>query len=196
MVSKNMETKMDTPSLLIVTNGPIENGPSRLRAYQYHHLWREAGFDVNIIDYESHSRQALDSKSVSLRIKNTDVVFLQRILDWDVLKPAVLFNKPLIFDYDDALFYVRSSQMLASQHPRSIRNFLLPYYRRIVRGHEFYSSQRRILNKALTAVAAVIVGNEYLASYTRQFNDNVYVIPTAVDVSAKPVKTIQNTLRL
>src|SRR5215831_30648 len=99
-----------TPSLLCVTNGPIENAPARLRAYQYQHLWREAGFDIDIVDYGPYRSRTLDSKSVSDRIKNADILFVQRNLDRDVLKPAAFFNKPLIFDYDDALFYVRSPQ--------------------------------------------------------------------------------------
>jgi len=177
------------PLLLFVTDGPIENGPARLRAYQFERLWKTAGFDVEIINNGAGAHQSTGARILSDRIQRSAVVFIQRNLSNDVLKPMSLFNKPYIFDYDDALFYVRSKQILGSYEDPSVRDFLLRRYRRIVRGHEFYSGKRWMLNKAIKSASAVIAGNEFLAEYTRKHNENVYIIPTAVDVSAAPVKT-------
>jgi len=177
----------EMPSLLIVTDGPIENAPARLRAYQYSESWRCAGFNVEILDCGPYTRVA-DSNVVSSRMQQADLVFIQRNLDEDVHGAAKQFNKPVIFDYDDALFYVRSSQILASREQASIREVALRWYRRIFRGHPLYSGKRRQLNKAITSAAAVVTGNEYLASYTRKFNQNVFVVPTVVNVSGVPVK--------
>jgi glycosyltransferase involved in cell wall biosynthesis len=175
------------PSLLMVTDGPIENAPARLRAYQYGDLWRRAGFNVEILDCGPYTRR-VDSDFVSDRIREADLVFIQRNMDDDVLDAAKQFNKPVVFDFDDAIFYVRSSQILASRQQASVREISLRWYRRIFRGHPLYSGKKRQLNKALSMAAAVVAGNEYLAGYARKFNNNVFVVPTSVDVSAAPAK--------
>jgi glycosyltransferase involved in cell wall biosynthesis len=175
------------PALLLITDGPIENAPARLRAYQYDRRWRQAGFAVDILDYGPYTSKP-ELTAVAERIRAADVVFIQRNLDGDVLRLTQEFSKPVIFDFDDALFYVRSSQILAAYHQRSVKDTLTRYYRRVFRGHELYSGKRRPLNRAIASARAVIAGNEYLASYSRKFNRNVTIVPTAVDVSAAPVK--------
>ncbi len=53
----------------------------------------------------------------------------------------------------------------------------------------FLSRGRRLKYPSTVRMARkVIVGNEFLADYARRYNDNVYVVPTCLDVEAYEVK--------
>ena len=99
--------------------------------------------------------------------KQFDVVYVYREIA--VLGPAWLesylayLKLPVVFDFDDAIFlrYISTSNGYFS---------LL----------KFPSSKTRALCRLS---AHVMVGNEYLASYARQFNQNVSVIPTTIDLT-------------
>jgi len=65
-------------------------------------------------------------------------------------------NSKVVFDIDDAIW-----------HPPSFD----------VNQRQFWWDERRV-EKIMRAVNGVVVGNEYLARYARQFNDRVLIIPT------------------
>ena len=109
----------------------------------------------------------------ALGIRNCDAVFMQRLIvphvfplpEMAVCRAAKLLGKRVIFDFDDAIF-------ATSPHRRPT----LP---------EKFTDLRRVA-RVISASSAVIAGNAYLASYAGAYSDNVFVIPTAIDVSRYP----------
>ncbi len=73
---------------------------------------------------------------------------------------AAWSGKPVVYDYDDAIFHMYDS------HPKAAVRRLLG----------------RKLETALSRAAAVVCGNRYLQSYAERFCPNTVVIPTVVDV--------------
>ena len=101
-------------------------------------------------------------KAIFLTINKYDLVFIHReashigppIFEWLITK---VFKKKLIYDFDDAIWRLNYSQ----------KNPIVKYFK-------YPQKVERICKWA----DAIIVGNEYLAKYAKQFNDNVTVIPT------------------
>lgn len=75
---------------------------------------------------------------------------------------AFIHRKPVIFDYDDAIFHMYDEA----------RN---PVVRTILGGK---------LEALICKSAAVCCGNEYLRDYAARFNDRLLLLPTVVDVEA------------
>lgn len=73
-------------------------------------------------------------------------------------------KKPLIYDFDDAVWLARQGGSLPVR--------LL--------------HRERAVQEVLRCAAAVIAGNDYLADYARRFNRNVTVIPTCVECARYP----------
>ncbi len=81
-----------------------------------------------------------------------------------------LRNIPYIIDFDDAIFHSYDI------HPNETIRFLL----------------KNKMGKILSMAQCVIAGNEYLADYARNFNDDVVVIPTVVDINTYKVAVHNN----
>jgi len=105
------------------------------------------------------------------------VVFIQRLAlphvypfpELLICLVARLFNKRVVFDFDDAIF---------TTYPHRKKTLV----------EKFTDSNRvaRIVSKC----DAVIAGNQYLAHYARTYNHNVWIIPTTIDTVKYPVKVI------
>ena len=98
------------------------------------------------------------------RIKDFDVVWIQKGIFPGLFagyERQIAARRPVVFDFDDAIWL-----------PRQGGN---PILRRIHRE----GTVREILRRA----TAVIVGNEFLADYARQFTGNVTVVPSAVELA-------------
>ena len=98
------------------------------------------------------------------QINKYDLIFIHReacpfgppIFEWLAYK----FKKPIIFDFDDAIF-------LENFNPANrFCNFL-----------KFPSKTKEIIKIS----SKIIVTNKFLEEYAREFNPNVYVIPTPID---------------
>jgi glycosyltransferase involved in cell wall biosynthesis len=81
-----------------------------------------------------------------------DVTWLERILIPEHISWEPWLGRPLVFDFDDAIWMGEGKNGIAE---------------RVIRRSE-----------------SVIAGNDYLAEFAQQFNTNVHVIPTAVDVNS------------
>jgi glycosyltransferase involved in cell wall biosynthesis len=105
-------------------------------------------------------------RSMLLRhVKNFDIVFVHReaapfgppVFEWII---ARVFRKPLIYDFDDAIWTTdQSNESLLSQVAR----------------------WRRKVRYICTIAARVSCGNSYLCEYARQYNSNVVFMPTTID---------------
>ena len=162
-----------------------ELGPSsRYRVYQLVPLLRERGIDCEIspaIDEHSYRRMYLDRAGRGSRLATfVDVwrkrrVDLERVGDFDavfvqkgvfpglssVFEKKIAAHKPLVFDFDDAIWLPRQggSPLLRILH------------------------RERTVQDIMRRAAIVIAGNEFLADYAQRFNSNVTVVPSAVDTA-------------
>lgn len=102
----------------------------------------------------------------AVRLGGYDAVLVHRAAS--LAGPAFLerlaaLRRPLIFDFDDAIYRLHSS--VANR----------------------WTSRLKFPGKTATLCRIsrrVVVGNEYLGDYARQFNRNVTVIPTSIDTDA------------
>lgn len=97
------------------------------------------------------------------RVKQYDLVFVQRegyMLGTAFFERAMAAKVPMIFDFDDSIWI-----QVVSEANKKL-SFL-----------KDASKTAKIIEKA----ALVFAGNEYLASYARQYNKNVVIVPTTID---------------
>lgn len=166
--------------LALTKYGPMA-ASTRQRFIQYESALGAAGIEVTyapLLD-DAHVRRVAEGKRASpvavalayaRRLK--DLVFAR---DFDALwihcelfpylpsgfeRLAFISRKPIIFDYDDAIFHMYDSS----------RNAVV----------------RRLLGTKLAPLlrggAAICAGNDYLRDYAARFNDKVMILPTVVDV--------------
>ncbi len=94
-----------------------------------------------------------------------DVVFIFReasplgppIFEWIIAK---LWKKPIVYDFDDAIWLPNYSEANAKFHR------IKAYWK---------------VPKIIKWATYISAGNEYLANYAKQYNPNVMVIPTTID---------------
>ncbi len=116
-----------------------------------------------------------------------DGVVLHRVLfDKPRLARLLALRKPIVFDYDDAIYAVPSS--VYSGEAGTAREWLRRCLRLLLRGRADYSSRARDLTRALRSSTAVSAGNDVLAEFARYHCRDVAVVPTAVDVANFPLK--------
>jgi glycosyltransferase involved in cell wall biosynthesis len=173
------------PSIMKVLFLPqtAEHGPSsRYRVYQFLPLLHQRGVECEIspgIDsalYDAIYLHRTASKSAALqaiwqrrrtdlhRINDFDAVFIQKGFFpglYSGLELKMARRRPVIFDFDDAIWL-----------PRQGGNPLLRQLHR-----------EREVQKIMQASAAVLAGNEFLAEYASQFNRNVAIVPSSLDLT-------------
>lgn len=169
--------------VLALVTLPTLGAGNRLRIEQYAPLLRERGIDLQVSSFFDDAAYGVlyrpghtGAKALSVlrglarrlrdawRARTYDLVIVYR--ESAPLGPPIfermLVRKriPYIFDFDDAIF-------LGPIHPVNRRWAWLRHPSRAV--------------ETAKLAAAVIAGNEYLASWARQHNHDVTVIPTPVD---------------
>ena len=179
--------------VLFLPNTP-SNGPSaRYRVYQFiSHLehnnikaachsaltpfiyskFSPAGGWLDKIIYFTLS--ALSRILALLRLPFYDVIFIQKLVlphvypfpEVFLCKLGKWLGKRVIFDFDDAVYTVSA-----------VRKKTLM---------EGFSYRKRV-QKIIGLCDSVVVGNDYLAYYARDYNKNVHVIPTSIDMTKYPV---------
>jgi hypothetical protein len=98
------------------------------------------------------------------RAKAADIVFIQKKLFHPIFLPVLKAANPnIVFDFDDAAF----AREPYNPKPRGMSPGSSSSVGRI----------KAVLKKA----RAVVAGNSFLASYAREYNENVYELPTPVD---------------
>jgi glycosyltransferase involved in cell wall biosynthesis len=97
-------------------------------------------------------------------------------------------RKPVVFDLDDAVHYIRQSQYPGALNPKRVTDWLVVAYRTIARGNRFYSSRKRLLDQMLAHASVVIAGNRWLFEELSLTETRGMVVPTAVWVNGTPRK--------
>lgn len=171
--------------MLVLSPIPEEGAGCRFRIAQYIPYLRDAGFDVTISSFYTpeffrlvykpgnYVRKALSFLRLAARrfrelngLDAYDLVFLYREaipLGPPFIERAIARRgKPIVLDFDDAIFMSN-----VSEANRAIG---------------FLKNPGRVAEVTRLSTR-VVVGNEFLASYARRHNDQVTVIPTAVDTN-------------
>lgn len=179
--------------ILFLTVHSVEVASTRYRVFQYLPYFKKEGVESTIKSffisskpinmYQTSSdtlywrlkagiRGFLNELTIWLCGNKYDVIIIHRdLMLWgppfiDRLKWLRKLGKPIMIDYDDALWVARNSHK---------ENPLSQYIKRIVLGP--YKDFETLLHIA----THVIAGNNYLADYAKKFNLNVSIIPTTVD---------------
>ena len=113
-----------------------------------------------------YPRKIGDKLGLMSKCRQFDVTFLQKKLPLplDVILLRS-FSRKLVFDFDDAIYYRHDAQEVLESATRYQKfNFLVK------------------------RVDLVIAGNRVLSDYSRQFNENTVIVPSAVETRNIPVK--------
>ena len=133
--------------------------------YAHGHFWKKVLLNLNFI-----SHRFKDLK----KAKDFDVVFVQRealFLGLSFFERKFAGKSKLVFDFDDAIWLPNVSQ--------SNRKFV-------------WLKNPSKVKSILKYSHAVIAGNNYLADFAKQFNENVTVIPTTIDTDKYSLQEKEN----
>ena len=169
--------------LAIIPNIYDTSPGQRFRLEQWENILREKGVEITYSPFETedlrrvlyHNGNTLAKIQAVLKnmnrrrrevksLENFDLVYVFR--ETAILGPALFERKiadsgvPYIFDFDDAVFVAYKSPA----------NGYLSYLK--------FPGKTRTICRLATHVMA---GNEYLADYAREVNQNVTIIPTTID---------------
>lgn len=109
-----------------------------------------------------------------------DVVFVHRGIS--IVGPALLerllklFDAKMIFDFDDSIFLADTSD-----------------------ANKFFGWAKFVgkIPDICRLSTSITVGNSYLAEYARRFNDNVFIVPTSIDINCyQPVENEKTSERI
>ena len=174
--------------LLCITPYPIDSGTERYRVYQFLPYLERAGYATRVRPFTTRWLfRALQTRGqLGRKLLHTAFCAARRFLDLAVLRDydlvmvnreafpfftpwverMVFWRQPrVVFNFDDAI-YVGHQDTSEMPHP------LL---------HRFKHSAR--VSEVVRHSAHVIAGSETLAQYARQYNPNVTMMPTVVDLN-------------
>lgn len=174
------------PSVLFIVPYPLKRAPSqRFRVEIYEPFLQEAGIRYTIAPFMDNTTRnilyekgSIMAKAVGIlkcflkrfsllpAAKRYDYIFIHReatplgppFIEWIL---ASILRKKIIYDFDDAIFIPNTSKE-----------------NKIAAGMKCFWKVRHIIRMAHT----ITPGNAYLASYARNYNPNIVLIPTCVDV--------------
>lgn len=173
---------------------PEGSAPSqRFRFEQYFDHLRQQGFDLEVhpfYDYDTWQTLYLEGKYLRKAMKVTycflkrfgllfklhkaDHLFIHRevahigppIFEWLIAK---VLRRKYIYDFDDAIWLPNYSETNSRFH------WVKAYWK---------------VNYCMKWANTISAGNEYLASYARQFNSNVKIVPTTIDADGHHNTTV------
>jgi glycosyltransferase involved in cell wall biosynthesis len=188
---------LKNPNIHIIAPYPIGRAPSqRFRFEQYIDFLKQYQYQVHFHAFHSekgweliYKQGAFIQKSFYLascflkrlalcfRLINAQHIFIHRemshlgppIFEWILVK---ILRKKYIFDFDDAIW--------------------LPNYSDVNQKYNRFKCYWK--TKYLIKWAdKIVAGNEFLADYARQFNNNVQIIPTTIDTENHHHLTVSHT---
>ncbi len=186
--------------ILFIASHRADRAPSqRFRFEQYFQILENQGFSCTLSHLLSErddrifyhngfllSKALIGTKAYwirakdIIRIKKYDAVFIHREA---IMTRSIVFEKLLkatgtkiIYDFDDPIW----------KKDVSNGNKLLSWFKNPNKVH-----------KIIKLADQIIVGNQYLESYAKQFNNNTIVFPSTVDTTKfQPQNKVQNTITI
>jgi len=191
---------LPNPKVLVLCPYPLGISPGqRFRFEQYLKTLRDHGLDIDVQSFLNINTMRILYKKghtfkkfwgvflgfmrrfwILPRVFGYDYIFVHR--ETCPLGPPIfeaiffLLGKRVIFDFDDAIFISKTSRV------NSVASFLK------------WSSKIRFISQHSIKVS---VCNNYLVNWVKQYNENVYLLPTTIDMNYhKPIeKAPLNTRR-
>jgi glycosyltransferase involved in cell wall biosynthesis len=179
--------------ILFITPNPIQSASERYRIYQFLPYLERAGFACTVRPFATRVlHRAIQNEMFVPKLLLTPFCYLRRMLDlaavsgydavvvhrgifpfpWPALERMIIRrHKKLIFDFDDAI-HIGHRNTATSKYP---------WIYKIKYGPG--------VNGILSHCAHVIAGNRTLAEHALQFNSQVSVIPTVVDLEQYAFQT-------
>jgi len=172
--------------ILFITPSPIQSASERYRIYQFLPYLERAGFACKVRPFATRVlHRAIQKERLAPKLLLTPFCYLRRMLDlaavsgydvvvvhrgifpfpWPALEKVVIRrHTKVIFDFDDAI-HIGHRDTAVTKYP-------LIYKFKYGPG----------VNGMLSHCAHVIAGNRTLAEHALQFNSQVSIIPTVVDL--------------
>ena len=173
--------------LLFLTKYTRNGANSRYRSYQYFPYLQNAGYSIEAIPlfddiylkniylnkrhYVNDIIRCYFRRIIKLfSLKRFDLVVIEAEL-FPYIPPFfeyfLILNKiPYVLDYDDAIFHHYDKNFVA----KLFLGRKIPYIAKHAK--------------------AIVVGNNYLANYFKKYNQNVFLIPTVIDLKKYPDKKL------
>lgn len=140
------------PSILFISKGEKASS-TRYRVTDYLPYWKAAGWTASHVTHDGSLRCW---PQILRRARQADVVvILRRTFRFPFLNLLRAAARTLVFDFDDAIFVRGSGERSVSKYAR--------------------------FGRTVAACDRVWAGNRYLAKHASTFNDNVVIVPTALD---------------
>jgi glycosyltransferase involved in cell wall biosynthesis len=150
--------------LRIVAIGYDRHPSMRLRVQQYEQDLQSEGCSLTtvLLPQAGAGRPQAYARGIWRAVAGADVVLVQRVLFGWLNALLRASRKPVVFDLDDLVQYIRPTQLEATEQPRSVKDRARVIYRQLARGSRYYSSRRRPLEQMLSLSRAAILGNRSL----------------------------------
>jgi glycosyltransferase involved in cell wall biosynthesis len=172
--------------ILFITPSPIESASERYRIYQFLPYLERAGFACTVRPFATRAlHRAIQREKLASKLILTPLGYMRRALQlstisqydavvvhrgifpfpWPALERMIIRrHAKVIFDFDDAI-HVGHKDVAATKYPWIYKLKYGPG-----------------VNEMLYHCAHVIAGNRTLADHALQFNSQVSIIPTVVDL--------------
>jgi glycosyltransferase involved in cell wall biosynthesis len=172
--------------ILFITPSPVQSASERYRIYQYLPYLERAGFVCTVRPFATRVlHRAIQKERLAPKLLLTPFCYMRRMLHlsaisqyeavvihrgifpfpWPALEKMVIRrHRRVIFDFDDAI-HIGHRDTAATKYPWIYKLKYGPG-----------------VNGMLRQCAHVIAGNRALAEHARQFNSQISIIPTVVDL--------------
>jgi hypothetical protein len=164
---------------------------TRLRVEQYEDALREDGIQVSVLllPQSASSGQHDSVRAVTQALATAEIVLVQRVLLGWLNRLLRASRKPVVFDLDDAVHYIRPKQVQSTEHPQTLADRGRVLYRQVVRGSKYYSSRQGLLQQMLSFSRVAIVANRFLREeVANTARSPVVVLPTCVPTDPELLK--------
>ncbi|MBI2194084.1 MAG: glycosyltransferase family 4 protein [Planctomycetes bacterium] len=165
--------------ILFLTKSDTRAASTRYRVAQFVPVLEGAGFRVDLVAPEARGRGPLrllrrlrEERRILRHAREADILFIQkRLLTAGLAGRLERLGKPIIFDFDDALYTSPRGDWSAWTRARALRR----------------------LQRVLEASSLVLAGNAVLAEFARAHAPRVEMLPTAIDLSRYSMKVHAHT---
>jgi glycosyltransferase involved in cell wall biosynthesis len=173
--------------VLVIAYEGTTHPSTRLRILQYLPVLEDMGFRFEqLFVPQGRGRETIGG--LFERLERADVVFVQRVVSRGVLHALRRSGKPVVYDIDDALHFIRQSQYPRAVRPEGIADRARNAYRTVVRGNRFHSGRKRLLDGMLDIATTTIVGNQWLLDELDLISKRAVVLPTSVWIDGVSTK--------
>ena len=171
----------DGPRTRVLVIAPRDPAPSgRLRIGQYTEILEKAGYSFDFAPVNNLRPTKREMMRIARAAPKVDIIFVQRIASPSLALILRAARRPVVYDLDDAIHFVRPTQTRAADRPSRLYDRALVRYREVVRGSRHYSRQKRAAANMVRLADTLVVGNEYLRRELATKHRDVIVLPTCV----------------